>query len=279
MPGVIPIVGGASLLYVLLAPRLNHLVYRPLMFFPVSYPENISEVPDNAGVSGKEVYFEGGMGQKLHGWYWENPGAKFTFLFSHGNAGNLTIRIDTCRHLIESGCSVFVYDYQGFGKSSGKPTVEGICSDAVAAYDYLVNEIGCSHKNVLLYGESLGVAVSTHLSTARECSGLILQSGFYSLQRIAKEHFPLLNVYPEALFPKPTLDSGAILKEPHPPVLIIHGAQDTVIPVEHALELYEVAVGRKKILELPFSNHSNIWSDSSNSCKETLGEFVDELRH
>lgn len=250
------------------------MVYRPLMFFPTPFPEDIVQVPDNGQFKGQEVYFEGDMGQVLHGWYWHNPNAKYTFLFSHGNSGNLSIRVETSKYLLNSGCSVFVYDYQGFGKSTGRPSVEGICSDAEAAYDFLVSEFDIEREDVLLYGESLGAAVTTHLSSVRQCSGMILQSGFSSLERIAKEHFPMLTFYPKKLFPSPPLDSLSILKNPHPPVLFIHGAQDTVIPFKHSQSMFAGSVGRKELLKLDFAGHAQVLSSDNEKSQNTIKNFV-----
>ena len=274
MPGFIPVLGSASLLYLLMSPRVNKLVYRPLMFFPVPFPESLEDIPSLEGVPGEEYFFEGSQGQRLHAWHWRRPGARYTFLFSHGNAGNLTIRLETARNLLNSGASVFVYDYQGFGKSTDKPSVEGICTDAEAAYDLMMRELGLSGRDILLYGESLGASVSTYLSSVRECSGIVLQSGFSSLRKIAGEHFPFLKVYPDALFPKPALDSLSILKAPHPPVLLLHGEQDTVIPVSHSVELFEGAVGRKHFVKLPLSSHADVWSSSREECSRALSDFL-----
>ena len=214
MPGFMPVLGSASLIYLLMSPRVNKLVYRPLMFFPVSFPDSVTEVPSLEGIVGKEYFFKGKSGQSIHGWHWHNPKAKYTFLFSHGNSGNLTIRLETSRHLLNAGASVFVYDYQGFGKSTGSPSVEGICEDAETAHDFLVRDLGLKESDILLYGESLGAAVSTYLSTVRECSGIVMQSGFSSLKRIAREHFPLLSLYPDLLFPRPS--SSVAICDPAP---------------------------------------------------------------
>ncbi len=275
MPGFMPVLGSASLIYLLMSPRVNKLVYRPLMFFPVSFPDSVTEVPSLEGIVGKEYFFKGKSGQSIHGWHWHNPKAKYTFLFSHGNSGNLTIRLETSRHLLNAGASVFVYDYQGFGKSTGSPSVEGICEDAETAHDFLVRDLGLKESDILLYGESLGAAVSTYLSTVRECSGIVMQSGFSSLKRIAREHFPLLSLYPDLLFPRPPLDSLKVLQSPHPPVLIIHGEQDTVISVDHSQELYEGAVGRKRLLRLPLSSHADVWASAGEECNRALTGFIE----
>lgn len=267
----------ASLLYLALAPRLNKLLYRPMLFFPTRFPLDWQENPFVDTVRAEDVYFDGTMGQKLHGWYFQKPGATFTVLLSHGNSGNITIRDRICEIILGASCSVFVYDYQGFGRSSGKPSVEGVCNDAEAAYDCLTSELGIDAGQVILYGESLGAAVSTYLSSKRPCAGIILQSGFASLKRIAGEHFPLLNIYPGALFPKPPLDSVAVLKMPHPPLLLIHGEFDPVINVRHSRALYEAAVSEKTFLSLPNTSHADIWATAKSEVTAAIKEHVRKI--
>lgn len=267
----------ASALYLALSPRVNTLLYRNLLFYPVPFPRDYEGIPTLEGIEGQDVWFESGAGQKIHGFFWRNPRAQFVVQFNHGNSGNITIRHFLARLLTLAGCSVLVYDYQGFGKSSGKPTVDRICSDGVAAYDYLVNTAGFKPEQVILYGESLGAAVATHVSTVRPAAGIILQSGFASLRRIAVESFPFLSVYPSALFPMPTLDSLSILSRPHPPVLFIHGDLDQVIPVHHSVDMYAAAVGKKTFLRLPQTGHGDISSSAPDQYVEAVTKFIGEL--
>src|SRR5262249_24453256 len=150
-----------------------------------------------------------------------------------------------------TGSSVLIYDYRGFGRSEGVPTVEGVCDDAMSAYNFLTKNEGLHSDEIVIYGESLGVGVSTYLASLRPCAGLILQSGFVSLYRIARAVMPLVAIYPEALFPDQGLNSLALLKGKHPPLLIIHGAHDGVVPFRHAEDLYAAASEPKKFLPLP----------------------------
>lgn len=267
----------ASALYLALSPRVNTPLYRNLLFFPVPFPRDYDGIPNLEGIAGEEVFFDNASGQRLHGFFWRNPRARFVVLFNHGNSGNVTIRHFLARLLTVAGCSVLVYDYQGFGKSTGKPTVEGICTDGTAAYDYLVGPAGVHPEQVIIYGESLGAAVATHVSTVRTASGIILQSGFASLRRIAVESFPFLKVYPDSLFPRPTLDSLTILTRPHPPVLFIHGDLDQVIPVHHTVDMYAAAVGKKTFLRLPQTGHGDISSSAPDQYVEAVVEFIREL--
>jgi hypothetical protein len=260
-----------------MAPRINTPFYRCLLFFPTPIPLDFPGPPTIEGIAGEDIYFDGSMSQRLNGWLYLRTESPYTILFSHGNSGNLTIRHHLCRLMLLSGFSVFVYDYQGFGRSTGKPTVEGICSDGAAAFDYLVGKRGVDPARIVLYGESLGVSVASHLSSIRQCRGLVLQSGFSSLRTIASEHFPLLRIYPKALFPSPPLDNIEILKASMLPVLLIHGELDRVIPVKHSIDMYHAASGPKRFLRLPGTAHGDLWTTAEREYVETLSSFPDEL--
>lgn len=264
--------------YIGLAPRFNIPLYRRLLFYPARFPRDFAGLPTLEGISGEDLFFDGDMGQKLNGWYFHNPESEYVILFSHGNSGNLTIRHHISRLMLQAGYSVFVYDYQGFGRSTGRPTISGIVSDGTAAYDYLVKERGVDPGKIILYGESLGVSVAAHLSTIRDCKGLILQSGFASLIRIARRNFPLLGIYPTVLFPQPALDNVAILRDSKMPLLIIHGELDRVIPVQHAADLYQAHGGMKKLLRLPATAHGDVWSTAEKEYLEALLEFPQTLK-
>lgn len=248
-----------------------------MLFFPSRFPRDWEGIPCLEGIQGEDVFFTGENNQRLNGWYFEKPGSDYVILFSHGNSGNLTIRHHISRLMLKAGYSVFVYDYQGFGRSSGLPTIDGICSDGLAAYDYLLNQRGVEPEQIILYGESLGAAVASHLSTVRKCSGLILQSGFSSLRRIAFEHFPFLRIYPAGLFPSPPLDSLSILEKSDVPLLLIHGQLDRVIPVKHSHDMYQVAGGVKRFLLLSGTAHGDIWTTAESEYVEALISFPQHL--
>jgi len=261
-------------MYVVLAPRFNTYLYRSLLFFPSRFPPDFAGVPTLEGVVGEDVFFKGDMEQTLNGWYFSKADSEYHILFSHGNSGNLTIRHHLSRLMVMSGYSVFVYDYQGFGRSSGKPTVHGICSDGRAAYDYLVNERGVDPAKIILYGESLGASVAAHLSTEKTCSGLILQSGFASLVRIGCTHFPFLRLYPPSLYPKPALDNLSIVRDSKMPLLLIHGDLDKVIPVQHAVDMFDASgSGAKHFVRLPGTAHGDVWSTAEKEYVEALRAF------
>lgn len=266
-------------LYLALSPRFNYSLYRPYLFHPEQLSEANVRPPQLSGIKGCNVVLTNPDGNKLHGWYFKQPGAKFTVLFNHGNGGNVSARQDTVSLLVAAGTSVFIYDYRGFGKSEGVPTIEGALDDVCTAYDFLTKTERLPPEQIVVYGESLGVAFSAYLGSVRPCAGLILQSGFVSLRKIAMRVLPVLSVYPPLLFPRQSLDTLAILKGKHPPLLMIHGCEDTVVPFAHAEELYAAASQPKTLLTLPSCGHSDIASNVPREFERAVRSFLDRLEH
>lgn len=274
-------VGSASLLaalYIGLSPRLSPRLYSARLFRPYKFPEGSWDVAQIAGVPRQDCYFTAADGSALHGWLFDTPGARKTILFSHGNTGNITGRLNLLRLLIESGASVFIYDYRGYGRSSGTPTVRGICEDGLMAFDYLVKHRGVRARDVVVYGESLGTAVACEIAAERVCAGIILQSGFSSLRKIGHETIPITKIYPEALFPKPLLDSAFRMssRKCHP-LLIIHGEKDQVVPFAHGQEIFDRACEPKRFVQLPECAHSDIWCNSPQAYVDAVRQFLAEL--
>jgi pimeloyl-ACP methyl ester carboxylesterase len=279
------------LAYMVLSPRVGKKLYRSLLFHPAPYLEELDEDPPIAGgIKAQEYFFHTAAqiapSEMLHAWYFKNItpsqvtgsglGGK-TILLSHGNSGNLVIRLSLVELLLACGASVFVYDYRGFGKSTGLPSVEGICQDALSAYDFLTCQLGLAESNIVLYGESLGAALSSWLSCRRRVSGLILQSGFTSLRRIAAEHFPLLNIYPEWMFSGPLLDSIRVMKGKHPPLLVIHGKLDQVVPFHHGQSVYSAGTQTKAMLAIGHAAHGDLVSLAPDKMKEGISKFLQSL--
>lgn len=264
----------ALTLYVALAPRLAKRFYRPLLFRPAPLVGDRSEPPVLDGIAGRDIFFPSQNRKMLHGWYFENRDAKHCILFNHGNAGNIADRTDLVRLLLSADASVFIYDYQGYGRSEGYPDLPAICHDAEAAYDYLSESKGLTADRLVLYGESLGASVACYLSSVRPSAGLIMQSGFSSLRKIAAREYPILGFYPDWLYPHPGLNSAQILKKPHPPVLIAHGVHDIVIPFGHAEQLFAEAVEPKFFVKLANCAHSDITTSAPDEYLAEIRQFL-----
>ena len=273
----------APLAYLLLSPRVNMRLYRRLLFQPTAFPEQLNgKLPRAMDIEPEELYFNsfGDLDSKetLHGWYFQHPNNDAPLvIFSHGNSGNLTIRAPLFQVLLESGASVFIYDYRGFGKSTGSPTVEGVYQDGLAAYDFVVSKFALQADQVFLYGESLGAAVSSYIASKRKSAGLVLQSGFSSLRNIGGERVRALKLYPSWLFPMPGTSSRDILAAEHPPLLIIHGKLDKSVAFHHAQALYDCASQPKQLLTLPASGHSDLVATAKDTLKENLTAFFNRF--
>jgi fermentation-respiration switch protein FrsA (DUF1100 family) len=265
-------------LYLVLSPRFNYALYRPLLFHPDPFDPGTDTPPVYDNCQSQELFFSRKSRGKLCGWFFKTAGADQIILFSHGNAGNVSDRNYLVELQVRAGASVFAYDYSGFGKSDGLPTIEGICDDGLAAFDYVVNELGYQPCQIITYGESLGGAVAAYLSTQRKCGGIIIQSGFESLRRIALEIFPSLSMFPEWLFPPQPLDSIGIVRKPHPPLLIVHGVLDQVVPYEHGKAVYDAACGPKELLTLPSTGHNDISSTAPHEYVQAVRRLLEKSR-
>lgn len=260
------------LIYMIFAPRLNKPLYTNFLFRPGTRTLEPGLVPCLEGIQGKNIDFSSKNGRRLNGWYFKQSESRFTILFNHGNAGTIENRVSICTLLLKAGYSVFLYDYQGYGYSDGFATIEGVIEDSVSAFDYLVSTQGLKPEQIVVYGESLGVSVSCHLSDQRKCAALILQSGFSSLKAIAGHKYPILRLYPKWLYPLPGLDSLSVLKRSKLPVLIVHGELDAVIPFSHAEELFKaISHDKKQFVSYADCAHSDI-------CALKPDEYVEALK-
>jgi pimeloyl-ACP methyl ester carboxylesterase len=246
-------------------------LYTHFLFFPKK--EIKSEPQQICGFLRQNVVIpvEGG---DMHGWFFENSKSPYVVLVNHGNGGNVSSVQWIANNLLSAGVSVLVYDYRGYGQSKGNPTVESICSDGDAAYEFLIRDKGYHPEHVILYGQSLGCAVACHVSNNHRAAALILQSGFASLRHVAFEHFPLLRRAP-ALVPN-ALDNEEILSHSSLPVLFIHGDKDRVVPFDNAEDLYKSATGAKRLVVCPNAGH-NLYPDAVALHRQAVHDFIQEV--
>ena len=214
-----------------------------LIYFPGGPPQMD---PSLMGLAFEDVEVEAADGVRLHGWWIPAPDAAGTVLFSHGNAGSIEGRMRAARVLVDMGLSVMLYDYRGYGRSEGRPSEEGLYRDAVAFHDHLVQRRGVDPQRLLLYGESLGVAVAIELARRRPVAGLFLESGFTSMADVGAVHYPWL---PVGLLLRHRYENEDKIGTLEVPILIIHSPDDELVPFSHAHRLLTAAGGTKELLE------------------------------
>lgn len=266
-----------AILYVVISPAVATPLWNKLMFFPTRGDHEYYHIESVNGFPRQDIAIESSHKSKLHGWFFRRPDSNKIAIINHGNGGSIIHRFHMIDALLKSGVSVLAYDYQGYGKSTGSPSVPNICDDGEAAYNYAVNRLGYTGKNIILVGESLGCAVSTRVARNHPCAGVILQSGFSSLPEIAREHFGVLKIYPNILFPHPMLDNAANLKEIHVPVLVIHGSEDPVIPRWHGEKNFAAANEPKTLCMLKGAHHNDCSEVGGPEFQKAFADFIASL--
>ena len=233
-------------------------LYNKILFFPdkSNYDQLVaSELIKlaNMGTPRLDVYFPSANGTRLNGWLFKVPAAKRVVLVSHGNGGNMASRLILAQALVKTGASVFLYDYEGYGKSAGQPSVTAVCNDATGAFDYLTNTEKIAPDKIVVYGESIGSGVTCELARRRMVQGIILQDGFPSLTYAAHDRLWFTWLYPDSWFPQ--LDCLSLVKERHSPLLLIHGRDDSMFPIRYAKYLYKAATPSKTLAVIDNMEH------------------------
>lgn len=241
--------------YISLSPAVSMRLYHCILFFPWKYPSGYWAERDVDGRQPKEVWFTSRNGARLHGWYYTvNPKGQCVILH-HGQGANLTVLRPWAKPFIDCGANVLLYDYQGFGKSEGEPSIGALRDDGLAAYQYVRREENIPPSKIINCGESLGTGVAAYVTETRVCGGLILVSPYASLSECAQQRFPVLYAYPRLLFPNPELECRTCLGKPHPPVLIVHGTADPIINVSNSDELFADALEPKEYIRIDGGGH------------------------
>jgi fermentation-respiration switch protein FrsA (DUF1100 family) len=243
-----------------------------LLYFP---SRAIVETPEEAGLEYRDVRLETDDGERLHGWW---IGARTDplghLLLCHGNAGNVGDRVLHAALLTAAGFDVLLFDYRGYGRSSGRPSEEGTYRDARAALSYLLQRPGVDPARVLYLGESLGGAVALDLALDRPPAGLALLSAFTGVRELGRLHYPLV---PSALVPDayPTLRR---LRELRTPLLVLHGDEDDIVPLSQGRALFEAAPGPKRMHVFPGLGHNDLVPRASAEFARVIASWWTGLR-
>ncbi len=239
----------------------------------VYYPERIlSNDPSSIGLSFETISFEASDGVKLSGWFIPSDNDRGVVLFCHGNAGNISHRLESIQILHQLGLAVFIFDYRGYGQSEGKPSESGTYKDAEAAWQYLVEERKVSPDRIIIFGRSLGGAVAAWLAQSRTPSALILESTFTSIPDVAAKLYPYL---PIRLLVRFKYDTAGHLDKVSCPVLVVHSREDEIMPFSHGQQLFERAMEPKTFLEISGS-HNEGFITSGKRYQEGLNTFISE---
>jgi fermentation-respiration switch protein FrsA (DUF1100 family) len=220
----------------------------------------------------EDCWFVGDDGLRLHGWYLHHPEPDAVVLHLHGNAGNLTWRAPVADYLSQQlRASILIFDYRGYGRSEGVPTIAGLLKDARAARRELANREKVAETDIVLIGESLGGAVAVDLAAEDGARGLVLENTFSSLRDVGSAHYPQVLV---SVLVADKLNSAGKIGRYRGPLLQVHGTADSVVPLHSAKKLHAAANEPKKLLQLPGHDHN---SQLPTPYYEALAKFIAEL--
>lgn len=247
--------------------------YQPrLLYFPDIPSRDIEMTPDEAGLPYEPVTLVTSDNVQLDGWFIPASQARGVVLFFHGNAGNISHRLDSLLLFNTLGLSTFIFDYRGYGRSQGKPSEQGMYQDAEAAWQYLTRERNVLPQHIILFGRSLGGSVAAHLAAIHTPGALILESCFTSVPDIAADAYPFL---PGGLLSRFSYNTREKLEYAACPVLIAHSRSDEIIPCKHGLALYAAAKEPKRFLELR-GGHNDGFLVTGKAYKDGLDSFLAE---
>jgi fermentation-respiration switch protein FrsA (DUF1100 family) len=215
-----------------------------LIYFPGPRPGPPPEVPQLAL---SEEWIETRDGVRLHGWLalprtMKPMGA---VLVCHGNAGNIELRLPLAEAFAQMNFATLLFDYRGYGASTGKPTEEGTYRDAEAAFDRLAGEKGFAPGRIVAFGESLGGAVAIELGLRRKLGAVIVEDTFSSMADIGAGLYPWL---PVRLLVRARYDSVEKIGRLEAPVLVIHSPEDDLVPFALGEKLFAAAREPKTFL-------------------------------
>lgn len=234
--------GGCSL-----ARLEKSLLYQPA-------PATVGNWEPPPAIGFEEAHFTASDGTALHGWFKDVPERRAVVLFLHGNGGNVATWAASAHGLSDRDqVAILVFDYRGYGKSTGLPDEQGIYADARAARSWLAERTGVREEDIVLLGRSLGGGVAVQLASELPPRGLILMNTFTSAA--AQSFFPLV---PTSWLMTQRYDSLSKISKYDGPLLMTHGEKDKVIPVAQAKTLFSAAGSQQKQLILdPNGGHND----------------------
>jgi len=242
------------------------LFERAFIFYP---QRELSGFPSDHGMEYQDVTLQGQDRMTIHGWFIPGRG-KAVLLFFHGNGGNISHRIEKVRLLCYPEISSLIIDYNGYGRSRGKPSEEACYLNALASWEYLVRERHFESNQIILFGESLGGAVAVDLATKKEVGAIILESTFPNIGVVANRFFPGLSVFLKRKF-----DSLSKVSRVHVPLLQLHGDEDDLVPYELGRRLFEAANEPKEFFTIAGGHHNDTYEIGGEAYFQAIHQFID----
>lgn len=238
---------GASVIRIVL---VVYIVFGLLLYLFQSYvvfmpSDDVAKTPADHRMAFDQVTLTTSDGTGIDAWYVpaRQGSGRHTLVFCHGNAGNMSHRVDSIDTFSRLGLNVLIFDYPGYGRSEGKPSEDGTYQAAEAAWQHLVKTRGIPPERIIIFGRSLGGAVAANLAHAHEPAGLILESTITSVPDAGAKMYPFL---PVRWLCRISYDTRAIIGEIKCPTLVVHSPDDDMVPYELGEAVYHASGGEPK---------------------------------
>jgi fermentation-respiration switch protein FrsA (DUF1100 family) len=240
----------------------------------IFHPEKaMLQTPADVGLAFDDVYFSTGDGIRLNGWYIPGSTAGITLLWFHGNAGNISHRVENIRMLHDKlGISIFIFDYRGYGLSAGNISEGGTYLDGVAAVGFLRERYHLQASQLVIFGRSLGAAVAAETAAQFDHLMLILESPFVSVPEMARAIFPLL---PLGSFLSTQYNTLEKVQRVRSPLFVLHGDQDEVVPFTQGQKVFAAAAEPKKFYAIPGAGHNDTYLAGGDGYFSALREALE----
>ncbi|HOQ05345.1 MAG TPA: alpha/beta hydrolase [Anaerohalosphaeraceae bacterium] len=266
----------AAAVYVGLALML--WLFQPrLVFYPMREHD---WRPEEVGLpyESVKIYTEDGI--ELDAWFVPAQNASYTILFSHGNAGNISHRLDSLLLFREWGLNCLIFDYRGYGRSGGRPSEEGVYRDAAACWKWLTEVRQIPPETIVLYGQSLGGAVAANLAArlaeqaGPQPAGLVIESTFSSIVDMGRHYYPW---FPIRWFARFRFNTVQAVRKVHIPILVIHSPEDEIVPFEFGQKIFDSANPPKQFSRISGSHNEGFLQDLQ-TYQTIWKEWIEHLR-
>jgi fermentation-respiration switch protein FrsA (DUF1100 family) len=272
MRTLISLLSVAASIYALLALTV-YLLQGKMVFLSDLPGRALTATPDDIGLEYENVSLPTSDDERLHGWYVPATDRRGVVLFFHGNAGNISHRLDSIEIFHQLGLDTLIIDYRGYGESTGKTNEQGTYLDAEAAWSYLVNDRGVPADRIIVFGRSLGGAIGAWLGAQHTPAAVIIESSFTSGVDMARRLYPFLPVHLITRLRYPVAEYASRLDCP---VLVVHSRNDEIIPFEMGQSIYAAVKQRKSFLELR-GDHNNGFFISRHDYIAGLNSFIESV--
>jgi fermentation-respiration switch protein FrsA (DUF1100 family) len=227
------------------------------VFFP---DKTIVQTPAEIGLPFEDIQFNSSDGVGLHGWLVPASPPTRLLLFCHGNAGNISHRLDNIRLLHQSGISVLIFDYRGYGRSQGRISEEGFYLDSEAAHQVAAKWVEQHKAKLVIFGRSLGGIAAVHLGANGASDGLILESTFTNMGAMAR-----------------ALNAVGEIGRVKVPILFVHGDKDRIVPIRLGQKLYEAASHPKEFYTIAGAGHNDTYVVGGKEYFDKIKVFLEKL--